>query len=217
MSLFLKICGLRTPEAVAVALDGGASHVGFIFFPKSPRNVSPHEAAALREPVRGRAAAVAVSVDADDALLQAIVDEVRPDILQLHGHETPERVSAVRARFGLPVIKALPVRDEADLRAAGRYAGIADHLLFDAKPPPDAALPGGNGIAFDWTLLDAAPAAPFFLSGGLNRANLAEALRSRPAGLDVSSGVESAPGVKDLALIRAFLGEARALSQEFRP
>lgn len=207
MSLDIKICGLKTKEAVAAALEGGATHVGFIFFPKSPRNVSPAEAGRLRELARGKALAVAVTVDADDAALETIVTTMRPDMLQLHGKESPLRVSQVREKFGLPVIKALSVREAADLEAVGAYLGIADRLLLDAKPPAGAELPGGNGVSFDWTLLKELPAGvDYLLSGGLDADNVAEAIRiGSPPGLDVSSGVERAPGVKDPALIRAFL------------
>lgn len=206
MPLDIKICGLKTAEAVAAALDGGASHVGFIFFPRSPRNVSPAEAGLLRPAARGRASAVAVTVDADDATLDAIVRGMSPDMLQLHGHETPGRVAEVKARYGLQVMKALPVRVSADLEAVGPYAGIADRFLFDAKPPEGAELPGGNGVAFDWTVLAAlGPEIDYLLSGGLNAGNVCEALRlANPPGLDISSGVESAPGVKDARLIRGF-------------
>lgn len=206
MSLDVKICGLRTPEAVDAALAGGATHVGFIFFPKSPRNVTPDEAARLREKARGRAKAVAVTVDADDALLDAIVTAMRPDLLQLHGKESPERVLAVKARYRLPVIKALSVGEAADLARLDPYLGAADRLLLDAKPPLGSELPGGNGVAFDWSILRAMDkGTDYLLSGGLNAANVGDALRlAAPPGLDVSSGVESAPGVKDAGLIEAF-------------
>lgn len=206
MPLDIKICGLKTDEALAAALAGGASHVGFIFFEKSPRHVTPREAGRLREAARGRAVAVAVTVDADDAALEQIVSGMAPDMLQLHGRETPERVAHIGARFGLPVMKALSVREAADLDAAAAYAGVADRLLFDAKAPAGAELPGGNGVAFDWSLLRGFEGGPgYMLSGGINAGNVAEALRlARPAGFDVSSGVESAPGVKDASLIAAF-------------
>ncbi len=205
-TLDIKICGLKTDEALAAALSGGASHVGFIFFPKSPRNVAPAEAGGLRQAARGRAKAVAVTVDADDALLDAIVAAMAPDMLQLHGNESPARVAAVRARYRLPVMKALPVRAAADLEAARAYRGVADRLLFDAKPPKGAELPGGNGVSFDLRLLDVLDGdVDYILSGGLGPANIGEALLlARPSGIDVSSGVESAPGVKDPALIADF-------------
>lgn len=212
MPLDIKICGLRTPEAVAAALDGGASHVGFIFFAKSPRNVTPDLAGQLRQAAIGRAKAVAVTVEASDAELDGIVAAMSPDMLQLHGKETPERVAEVRARFGLPVMKALSVSTTADLQPAKDLAGIADRLLLDAKAPKGSELPGGNGVAFDWTVLASLPAgADYLLSGGLNAGNVAEALRvANPPGLDVSSGVESSPGVKDVGLIRAFFAAVRA-------
>jgi len=211
MTRDIKICGLKTAEAVAAALDGGATHIGFIFFPKSPRNVAPEDAGRLRVAAHGRAKAVAVTVDADDAALDAIVAAMQPDMLQLHGKETPARVTAVRQRYGLPVIKALSVRDAQDVAAAVAYRGTADRLLLDAKPPAGSDLPGGNGVSFDWTLLKALDAGTdYLLSGGLDPENVAEAIRvADPPGLDVSSGVESAPGVKDLVRIAAFLRAAR--------
>lgn len=211
MRLDIKICGLKTPDALAAALDAGASHVGFIFFARSPRHVTPEQAGRLRAAARGRARAVAVTVDADDAALDAIVRQMAPDMLQLHGRETPERVAAVRARYGLPVMKALAVREAADLERAAAYRGIAERMLFDAKAPAGSALPGGNGVAFDWSLLAALPPdADYLLSGGLDAANVAEALATaRPSGLDVSSGVERAPGDKDPALIGRFFEAVR--------
>lgn len=202
----VKICGLKTPEAVAAALDGGATHIGFIFFPKSPRNVTPAEAAALRAAAAGRAKVVAVTVDADDAALDEIVAALQPDMLQLHGHETPERVRTVKERYGLPVVKALSVREAADLDAIAAYKGIADRFLFDAKPPKGSGLPGGNGVSFDWNLLAALDAdVDYMLSGGLNAGNIAEALHGTHApGIDISSGVERAPGEKDVRLIEEF-------------
>lgn len=211
MPLDIKICGLSTPASVEAALERGASHVGFIFFPKSPRNVSPEAAGALRRAALGRAKAVAVTVDANDALLDAIVAAMQPDMLQLHGSETPTRVAEIKARYGLPVMKALPVRDTADLDAAQSFIGVADRLLFDAKPPVGADLPGGNGVAFDWSLLSGLDKpVNYLLSGGLNADNVADALRiARPPGLDISSGVESAPGVKDVRKIAAFFDAVR--------
>jgi phosphoribosylanthranilate isomerase len=206
MALDIKICGLKTDAALAAALAGGASHVGFIFFPKSPRYIDPAAAGRLREAARGRAKAVAVTVDATDAFLDEIIAAMQPDMLQLHGHETPERVATIKARYGLPVIKALPVSETADLDALKPYLGIADRFLFDAKPPKGAVLPGGNGVAFDWRILAGLDARiDYMLSGGLNAANIGEALRlANPPGIDVSSGVESAPGVKEPALIEQF-------------
>ena len=211
----IKICGLSTPETVNAALDGGASHIGFIFFPKSPRNVSAEAASALRQAVRGRAQVVVVTVNADDDALDGIVSVVAPDVLQLHGSETPERVSAVKARYGLPVMKALSISTADDLVRAQSFAGVADRLLFDAKPPKGAELPGGNGITFDWSLLHGLDGAlPYMLSGGLNASNVGDALaRVRPLGLDISSGVESAPGIKDVALIDAFFAAFRSARQ----
>ena len=208
----IKICGLKTDDAVAAALAGGATHVGFIFFPKSPRNLEPEEAGRLRQAARGKAAAVAVTVDADDAFLDRIVEAMQPDMLQLHGKETPERVAEVKARYALPVMKAFSVSAVADLEKIGPYLGIADRFLFDAKPPKGSELPGGNGVSFDWEILNALPAqTDYLLSGGLNAENVGDAIRlANPPGLDISSGVESAPGVKDTALIEAFFRAARA-------
>ncbi len=212
MPLDIKICGLKTPEAIAAALDGSASHIGFIFFPKSPRNVAPEDAGWLRLAALGRATAVAVTVDADDATLDAIVAAVKPDMLQLHGKETPARVAAVKARLGLPVMKALSISTADDLKAIDAFRGVADRLLFDAKAPKGSELPGGNGVSFDWSLLAGIdPSVDYLLSGGLNAANVGEALAiARPRGLDISSGVESAPGAKDPALIAAFFSAVRA-------
>jgi phosphoribosylanthranilate isomerase len=212
MVLDIKICGLGTDAALAAALAGGATHVGFIFFGKSPRNVDPIEAGRLREAARGKARAVAVTVDADDDALDRIVNAMSPDMLQLHGKETPERVAEVKARFGLPVMKAFSIRDASDLAAIGAYRGIADRLLFDAKPPAGSDLPGGNGVSFDWRLLAALDRnVDYMLSGGLNAANIGDALRlANPPGIDISSGVESAPGVKDVALIENFFRAVKA-------
>jgi phosphoribosylanthranilate isomerase len=216
MTLDIKICGLKTGEALAAALAGGASHVGFIFFPKSPRYIMPAEAGLLRQAARGRAKAVAVTVDADDATLDAIVAAMSPDMLQLHGSESPERVLAVKARYGRPVMKAFSIRDAADLVAIERYRGIADRFLFDAKPPKGAELPGGNGISFYWRVLAALdPGTGYMLSGGLNAQNIGHALRLvSPAGIDISSGVESAPGIKDVGLIEAFFRAVRAAGKK---
>ncbi|ODT30685.1 MAG: N-(5'-phosphoribosyl)anthranilate isomerase [Kaistia sp. SCN 65-12] len=212
MALDIKICGLKTDAALDAALSGGASDVGFIFFPKSPRYVDPAEAGCLRQAARGRARAVAVSVDASEAFLDEIVAGMQPDMLQLHGHETPERVAAVRKRYGLPVMKALPVSEAADLAAVGPYLGIADRFLFDARPPKDAVLPGGNGVAFDWRILaDLDAGIDYMLSGGLSADNIGEALKlANPPGIDVSSGVERRPGVKEPALIEKFFRAVRA-------
>lgn len=212
MALDIKICGLKTPETVAAALDGGASHIGFIFFGKSPRNIDPETAGRLRLAAQGRAKAVAVTVDADDATLDAIVKLVRPDMLQLHGHETPERTAAIRTRYGLPVMKAFSIREAADLAAVAPYRDIADRLLFDAKPPKGSDLPGGNGVSFDWSVLAALDGdVDYMLSGGLNAGNIAEALgTTNTRGIDISSGVESAPGEKDVRLIGEFFRAVRA-------
>ncbi|HEV2901218.1 MAG TPA: phosphoribosylanthranilate isomerase [Pseudaminobacter sp.] len=212
MPFDIKICGLKTDDALAAALAGGASHVGFIFFAKSPRNIDPAEAGRLRKAAMGKAKTVAVTVDADDAALDATVGAMSPDMLQLHGSETPERVAAVKARYGLPVMKAFSVREARDLEAIASYRGVADRFLLDAKPPAGAELPGGNGIPFDWRLLAGLDAGvDYMLSGGLNAANIGEALRlTNPPGIDISSGVESAPGVKDAALIEGFFRAARA-------
>ena len=212
MTLLVKICGLSTPDALDVALDAGADMVGFIFFPPSPRNVSLETARALGSRVQGRARKVAVTVDADDTLLASIIEALKPDMLQLHGHETPQRVAAVRESFGLPVMKALPIEAKSDLLVIGSYTSAADRLLFDAWPPRDATRPGGLGQPFDWHLLDDLNLSiPFMLSGGLNPDNVSEALRiTRAGGVDVVSGVESAPGVKDPEKIRAFIRAARS-------
>ena len=212
MALDIKICGLKTDGAMAAALAGGASHVGFIFFAKSPRYVEPAEAGRLREAARGKAMAVAVTVDASDAFLDEIVAEMQPDMLQLHGAETPERVAGVKARYGLPVMKALPLSEAADLERMKPFIGIADRFLFDAKPPKGSELPGGNGVAFDWRILAGLDGGvDYMLSGGLNAANIGDALRlANPPGIDISSGVESAPGVKDPALIEQFFRAVRA-------
>ncbi|WP_027053824.1 phosphoribosylanthranilate isomerase [Mesorhizobium erdmanii] len=212
MALDIKICGLKTDQAMAAALAGGASHVGFIFFAKSPRYVDPAEAGLLRKAARGKALAVAVTVDASNAFLDEIVEKMQPDMLQLHGSETSERVAELKARYGLPVMKALPLGVAADLDRIKPFIGVADRFLFDAKPPKDSVLPGGNGVAFDWRILAGLDAGvDYMLSGGLNAANIGDALRlANPPGIDISSGVESAPGVKDPALIEQFFRAVRA-------
>lgn len=212
MSLDIKICGLKTDEAVTAALDGGATHIGFIFFPKSPRNIDPAEAGRLRKAAAGRAKAVAVTVDADDATLDEIVTAMNPDMLQLHGHESVARITEVKARYGLPVIKAFALRDRSDLDQIQPYMGVADSFLFDAKPPKGSELPGGNGVSFDWQVLSALDGqVHYMLSGGLNTGNIAQALEATNAhGIDISSGVESAPGVKDVSLIKEFFQVVRA-------
>jgi phosphoribosylanthranilate isomerase len=215
MSLIVKICGLSTPEALDVALDAGADMVGFVFFPPSPRHLGFEAAKTLGARVNGRAKKVALSVDAKDADLAAFVDALKPDLLQLHGKETPERVATVRSRFRLPVMKALPIEKRADLSSVRLYANVADRLLFDARAPHGATRPGGLGKTFDWHLLENLdPGVPFMLSGGLDADNVGEALRiTRAPGVDVSSGVERAPGQKDPDKIRAFVRAARQAAE----
>ena len=210
MSVLVKICGLKTPEALDVALEAGADMVGFVFFPPSPRHVGLAAAAELGRRVGDRARKVALIVDADDVLLKSITDALRPDLLQLHGAETPARVQAIKARFGLPVMKAIAVEARADLAAVKLYDTVADRLLFDARAPREATRPGGLGKPFDWHLLEELDlAVPYMLSGGLDPDNVAAALRITGApGVDVSSGVERAPGEKDHDKIRAFIRAA---------
>lgn len=209
----VKICGLSTKEALAATIAAGADLAGFVFFPKSPRHIGLDTARALGEQAAGRIGKVALTVDADDDALDAVVAALRPDMLQLHGHESPARVAALRTRYGVPVIKAIGVATGADVAAAHAYDGVADMLLFDAKPAPDAAVPGGAGVVFDWNLLRNISAANWMLSGGLDSANVAAALAQTGApGVDVSSGVESARGVKDTGKIAAFVAAVRALS-----
>lgn len=209
--LAIKICGLSSAETLDCALDAGADMIGFVSFAKSPRHLEPEAARALAARIAGRARVVALLVDAPDEAIARFVEAARPDILQLHGKESPERVMAIRRRFGLPVMKALGVAQARDLDAVRAYHGIADSLLLDAKPSPDASRPGGNGLAFDWGILAGLdPAISFMLSGGLTARNVAQAIaETRAAGVDVSSGVESTPGRKDQALIRAFIAAAR--------
>lgn len=211
-ALIVKICGLKTPEALDVALESGADLVGFVFFAPSPRNLGLEAARVLGARAQGRAAKVALSVNANDETLLAIVNALKPDMLQLHGDEPPERVAVVRSRFGLPVMKALPIAERADLSPVRLYARVADRLIFDARAPQEATRPGGLGKPFDWALLKGIdPGVPYMLSGGLDADNVAEALRiTRAPGVDVSSGVERAPGEKDPAKIRAFIRAARA-------
>ena len=211
MSLLIKICGLSTPEALETTLEAGADMVGFVFFPPSPRHLGLEAARVLAERVRGRAEKVALTVDADDETLAAIVGALKPGLLQLHGHESPERVSVLRARFGLPVMKALPIAERADLSPIRLYGRVADRLIFDARAPKEATRPGGLGTPFDWTLLrDVEAEVPFMLSGGLDAGNVTDALRiTRAPGVDVSSGVERAPGEKDPDKIRAFIRASR--------
>ncbi len=202
----VKICGLKSEDAVDRAVARGATHIGFIFFPKSPRNIEPAAAAELAERVRGHVKIVAVTVDADTDDLDEIVDQLKPDYLQLHGAESPERLLTLKALYGLPVIKAFSIRDAEDLERIDPYIGLADRFLFDAKPPKGSELPGGNGVSFDWRLLQSLDGSiDYMLSGGLNKDNVAQALALTGArAIDVSSGVESAPGVKDTGMIDAF-------------
>lgn len=203
----VKICGLTRPEDVTAVADAGAAYAGFVFFPKSPRNVSIETARELAVDVPVGVAKVALVVDANDALLDAITSAVPLDILQLHGHETPERVTEIRSRYGLPVMKAVGVADAEDVAALDLYADVADQILVDAKPPKNADLPGGNGVSFDWRLISARRwSVPWMLAGGLTPDNVAEAIALTGAKqVDVSSGVETSPGVKDAEAIRAFI------------
>jgi phosphoribosylanthranilate isomerase len=213
MDKLVKICGLSTPDTLDAALSAGADWVGFVRFPKSPRHVSLETGRDLSAQAKGRALRVVLLVDADDAFIQEAVEALDPDLLQLHGHESPERVAAIRARFGRPVMKAIGIAEAADLSGLAAYAGIADHVLLDAKPPhtPDA-LPGGNGLSFDWRLLVGLdPRLSFMLSGGLDPGNVSEAVKlTGSKAVDVSSGVEVKPGVKDPGKIEAFVKAARA-------
>ncbi|MBZ0162047.1 MAG: phosphoribosylanthranilate isomerase [Notoacmeibacter sp.] len=203
----IKICGLKTEEAVRAAIAGGASHIGFIFFARSPRNVDVETAAQLAEIARAAdVTTVAVTVDADDAFLDEIVSAMKPAMLQLHGSENPAHVADIKARYGLPVMKAIAISEIADIDRIAPYRGIADRFLFDAKPPKGSQLPGGNAVSFDWSILtELPPGIDWMLSGGIDAGNVGEAIRvASPPGLDLSSGVESAPGVKDIGLIAAF-------------
>jgi phosphoribosylanthranilate isomerase len=212
MSLIVKICGLSTRETLDVALQAGADMVGFVFFPPSPRHLGLEKARELGKQAKGRAVKVALSVDADDATLANIVDALQPDILQLHGKETVARVRDIKRQFGLRVMKALAIETPADLASLPGYAAVADHILFDARAPKHATRPGGLGATFDWHVLENLDLkVPFMVSGGLTAANVAEAVRvTRAGGVDVSSGVESAPGIKDPDMIHAFVRAARA-------
>ena len=212
MRLVIKICGLRTPESLDVSLHAGADMVGFVFFPPSPRHIDFAAARALGARVKGRALKVALSVDADDEWLAASIAALEPNLLQLHGKETPKRVLAVKSRFRLPVMKAIAVETRADLACVPEYAEVADRLIFDARAPRDATRPGGLGKPFEWRLLkNLDPRVPFMLSGGLNPDNVADAIEmTRAGGVDVSSGVERSPGDKDPDLIRRFIRAARS-------
>lgn len=215
MSLLVKICGLSTPETLEIALEAGADMVGFVFFPPSPRHVSLETGRDLGRQVQRRAFKVALTVDADDATLGNIMDALSPDIFQLHGKESVARLRDIKSKFGRPVMKAVPVATAADLAVLPGYAAVADHILFDAHAPKDATRPGGLGAPFDWRLLENLDLKlPYMVSGGLHVDNVAEALRVTAAGgADVSSGVESAPGVKDPELIKAFIRAARATQE----
>jgi phosphoribosylanthranilate isomerase len=215
MKLDIKICGLKTEETVDRAVALGATHIGFIFFQKSPRHIEPADAGRLADRVRGRAKIVSVSVDADNDDLDELIDLIRPDILQLHGKESPERVLTVKAMTGLPVMKAFPIQTAEDLKKIDAYDGIANRYLFEAKPPKNSELPGGNGVSFDWQLLTALDASvDYMLSGGLNKDNIAEALAiARPRGIVLSSGIESSPGVKDLGMMDEFFAAVRRAMQ----
>lgn len=208
----VKICGLRDSAGVAAAVDAGAAYVGFVFFPKSPRALSIEQAVPLGLSVPPGVAKVALVVDPDDALLDGIIDAVPIDIIQLHGHETPARVAEVRSRFGLPVMKVVGVAGPEDLAELEAHGKVANQLLVDAKPPKDATLPGGNGLTFDWRLIAGRRwPCPWMLAGGLTAGNVAEAIAlTGTRQVDVSSGVESAPGVKDAARIAAFIAAAQA-------
>jgi phosphoribosylanthranilate isomerase len=211
MSLVVKICGLSTPETLEVALEAGADMVGFVFFEASPRHVSLGAVRELGRLSQGRALKVALTVDADDATLENCIEALRPDLLQLHGTESVARLRDIKTKFGLPVMKALAVATATDLVPLPGYAAVADRILFDARAPKDATRPGGLGVPFDWHLLDDLHLAiPFMVGGGLNADNVTEAIRlTRADGVDVSSGIESAPGVKDPDKIRAFIRAAR--------
>jgi phosphoribosylanthranilate isomerase len=215
MSLLVKICGLSTRETLDAALGAGADMAGFVFFPPSPRHVSFDAARELAAAVRGRARKVALTVDADDATLSAIVTALKPDILQLHGRESVARILQLKQKFGLEVMKALPVETAADLLSLPEFSTVSDRILFDARPPKAATRPGGLGTTFDWHLLeDLDLKLPFMVSGGLTADNVAEALRVTGAGgVDVSSSVERAPGVKDPQLIERFIRAARATQE----
>jgi len=211
MTILVKICGLSTAETVDAAVEAGADLIGFNFFPKSPRYVAPATAGALAARVPESVVSVGLFVEPDDGTLASTLEVAALDMIQLHGHETPERTRQVRERFGLPVMKVLGIETAADLAGADAYASVADRLLLDAKPPKGADRPGGNAVTFDWTLLQgwSAPL-PWLLAGGLTVDNVADAIRvSGAGGVDLSSGVESAPGVKDIGKIRAFIDAAK--------
>jgi phosphoribosylanthranilate isomerase len=211
MAIQVKICGINSVESADAAVRAGADFAGLMFHPKSPRALNPQQARALSEQMKGRTLLVAVVADPDDATLKAIVADARPDFIQLHGKESVARVSDIRSMTGLPVIKVLAVAEASDLAAASQYESVADMLMFDAKAPAGAAREGGHGAAFDWQLLKGRTfARPWLLAGGLNAENVARAAAiSGAPGVDVSSGVETAPGVKSPEMIRAFVENAR--------
>lgn len=211
MTTKVKICGLKTEPALDAALEGGADFVGFVFFDPSPRSLAPAVARDLAARARGRARTVALLVDPDDALLQRVVSMVEPDLIQLHGRESPERVAEIGRQFGRPVVKALSITTADDAEAARDYRGVTEFMLFDAKAPPASTIPGGNGLTFDWHLLDGMRGRiDYMLSGGLTADNVAEAIRiATPFAVDVSSGVETASGMKSPDLIRRFLAAAK--------
>jgi phosphoribosylanthranilate isomerase len=215
MSLIVKICGLSTRETLDVALDAGADMVGFVFFPPSPRHLSLEAARDLGRHTKRRAAKVALTVDADDATLANIVEALQPDILQLHGKESAARLRDIKRKFGLQLMKVIAVETAADLAPVPGYAEVADRILFDARAPDEATRPGGLGAVFDWHLLEKLDLKlPFMVSGGLDAQNIAQAVRvSRAGGVDVSSGVERSPGIKDPEMIRAFIRAARATEE----
>jgi len=215
MSLLVKICGLSTRETLDAALGAGADMVGFVFFPPSPRHLSLENARELGRQAKGRAARVALTVDADDATLSNIVETLQPDLLQLHGKETTARVRDIKAKFGLPVMKGIAVEPAADLAVLPGFAGVADRILFDARAPKGATRPGGLGAVFDWQVLSNLELKlPYMVSGGLTADNVAEAIRvTRAGGVDVSSGVERSPGIKDPDMIRKFIRAARATEE----
>lgn len=217
-AVMIKICGLSTPETMEAALEAGADMVGLVFHPRSPRVVTMKRAIELAAMARGKAEIVALVVDFDEGQAAELVEQLAPDWLQLHGGESPTLVHAISIAAGRPVMKALGVATSADLERIGPYAAVADRILLDAKPPKDAAYPGGHGRPFDWTLLAGLdPALAFMLSGGLDPANVTEAIHvTRPAGIDVSSGVESAPGVKDPARIVEFIAAARKAAADMQ-
>jgi phosphoribosylanthranilate isomerase len=213
MPVEVKICGLSTPETVDAAVEAGADMIGLVFFPRSPRNVTIDQAAALAARARGKARIVTLVVDADDALLKDIVARVDPDLIQAHGAESPERIAEIGRLTGKPVIKAIRVKDDTDIAGAADFTRVASLILYDAKAPETLGshLPGGNGHAFDWGLLEGTSRPAFMLAGGLTPENVAEAIRVTGAPVvDVSSGVETAPGVKDISLIRKFIEAAKA-------